>query len=41
MRVEFRPKYKTFRSHKNTVTCMSDYRRSLDWQLDLLNTYRS
>jgi hypothetical protein len=23
------------------VTCMSHYRCSLDWQLDLLNTYRS
>jgi hypothetical protein len=23
----------------NTVTCMSDFRRGLDWWLDLLNTY--
>jgi hypothetical protein len=23
------------------VACMCDYRRGLDWQLDLLNTYRS
>jgi hypothetical protein len=23
------------------VTCMSDYRRGLDWRLDLLTTYRS
>jgi hypothetical protein len=23
----------------NIVTCMSDYRRGLDWRLDLLNTY--
>jgi hypothetical protein len=22
-------------------TCMGDYRRGLDWQLDLLTTYRS
>jgi hypothetical protein len=23
----------------NIVTCMSDYRRGLDWTLDLLTTY--
>jgi hypothetical protein len=30
-----------FRIHFNIVTCMSDYRRDLDWRLYLLNTSRS
>lgn len=32
-----------YRKHRfyNTVTCMSDPRRGLDWRLDLLTTYGS
>jgi hypothetical protein len=25
----------------NNGTCMSDYRRGLDWELDFLNSYRT